>query len=776
MSPSRPPVSRADIEKYSHPIPDRDYIMGVLSDNNRPMTRSQLGRALQLDTDEQKEGLRRRLRAMERDGQLSFHPRNGYSLIDESSLISGRVIGHPDGFGFLSRDEGGDDLFLADSQMLQVFDGDRVAVRISGTDRRGRQEGSIVKVLERNTRELVGQLDEEDGEHFLRPENRRIAHEIEIAARDLKGAKAGQYVSVEITEQPSSRFNAAGKVTEVLGDAMAPGMEIDIAIRSHNIPHRWPRDVLAAADQLGDEVAEADKLHRKDLRQLPFVTIDGEDARDFDDAVYCRKSRSGGWHLYVAIADVSHYVAPGSALDSEAHERATSVYFPGHVVPMLPESLSNGLCSLNPQVDRLVMVCHMRISASGKMTDFRFSEGLIHSHARLTYNQVGALLCEPESDLGQQTRNRYSELVPHLSELHNLYGALRKARTKRGSIDFEKQEVSFRFTDDRKIDQIVPVERNDAHKMIEEFMLCANVATARFLEKLQIPALYRVHGGPNATKLAALRAFLAERGLKLAGGDQPTPKHYDQLLSSLGDRNDAHIIRTMMLRSLNQAEYSPDNLGHFGLAYAAYAHFTSPIRRYPDLLVHRAIRSIIRQRESGGPLRRTFKRITRIGKDPVFRIKSATSLNPGTSYPYDLAAMLTLAEHCSEASRRADKASWDVDAWLKCEYMQDFIGETFTGVVASLTNFGLFIELEDIQVEGLIHISALKDDYYQFDPAQQRMVGERHHRSFGLGDSVDIRVVQVDMEQRKIAFEFAQQEEAPKPRKKRHYRNKKRNR
>jgi ribonuclease R len=766
-------INPLDNEKYSHPIPNREYIMQLLDTRQTPLTRVQLAKAMQLDTEEEQEALRRRLRAMERDGQVSFHPRHGYSLIRSEDLISGVVIGHPDGFGFLSRDTGGDDLFLFNTQMETVFDGDRVQVRVSGVDRRGRQEGTIVNVLERNTTQLVGRLAEEDGAYFLEPENRRITNEIDIDEADLAGAKVGQYICVEIIEQPCSRYNATGRVIELLGDSMAPGMEIDVAIRSHNIPHRWPQDALRAAEALGDAVAEADKQHRTDLRALPFVTIDGEDARDFDDAVYCEKSKNG-WRLYVAIADVSHYVKPDSALDLEARERGTSVYFPGHVVPMLPEALSNGLCSLNPQVDRLVMVCEMEISRAGKMTDYRFCEGVIHSHARLTYNQVGALLTYPDSAGGKAVAQQYPALVPHLKQLHALYGALRHARTKRGSIDFETREVQFRFNAERKIDQIVPVVRNDAHKMIEEFMLCANVATAGFLEKLQIPALYRVHDGPLEKKLKNLRAFLGERGLTLGGGDKPSPADYDRLLSTLGERSDAHIIRTMMLRSLSQAEYSPDNQGHFGLAYAAYAHFTSPIRRYPDLLVHRAIRSVIRRNETGSTFRRILKRVTGVGRDPVQRVKNAPLLEPTSIYPYDMQAMLMLAEHCSQASRRADKASWDVEAWLKCEYMQDFVGETFSGIVSSVTSFGLFIEIENIQVEGMIHVSALKSDYYSFDEAKQRLVGENSRTSYGLGDIVEVRVVRVDMDQRKIDFEFTnQQPDTSKPRKKKYYKKRK---
>lgn len=752
---SKKTINAADYEKYSNPIPSREYIIELFDEPGKTLNREQLGQLLQLSDSDDKEALRRRLRAMERDGQLVFHPRNGYSIASSDDLIEGRVIGHPNGFGFLALDGPEDDLFLHDSQMLKVFDGDRIQVRVTGVDQRGRQQAQVVSILEKNTSQVVGRLREEDGEYYLQPENSRICNEIDIADEHLKGAKAGQYVTVEIFEYPCNRFNAEARVIELLGDSMAPGMEIDVAIRSHDIPHKWPQAAQKEADAMGDKVNKNDKLHRSDLRKLPFVTIDGEDARDFDDAVYCEKRKTGGWHVYVAIADVSHYVLPDSALDQEAAERGTSVYFPGHVVPMLPEALSNGLCSLNPHVDRLVMVCEIAINRAGKMTAYKFSEGIINSHARLTYNKVAALLSTPEKGLGKQVAKEHSAVVPQIHSLHQLYNTLRKARTKRGSIDFEKPEVQFKFTEDRKIDQIVPVIRNDAHKMIEELMLCANVATAQFLEKLNLPALFRVHEGPADKKLTNLRAFLSERGLNLAGGDKPTPVHYDRLLRSIGERNDAQIIRTMMLRSLSQAEYSPDNQGHFGLAYPAYAHFTSPIRRYPDLLVHRAIRSVIRRDESGSKLHRVIKKVTGLGSDPVYRIKTATPLEAGKSYPYDLAKMNALANHCSLVSRRADKAGWDVEAWLKCEYMQDHVGDTFYGVISSVTNFGLFIELDDTQIEGLIHITALDNDYFQFDAAQQRLIGERTRTSYSIGDAINIRVVRVDMDQRKIEFELA---------------------
>ena len=765
-------IKASDKEKYSHPIPDRDFILGVLKERGTAMKREELTAVLELSGENEIEALRRRLRAMERDGQVTFNPRHGYSPLNPEDLISGRVIGHRDGFGFLARDEGGDDLLLNNTQMLKLFDGDRVQVRITGVDRRGRQEASVVKILEHNTTTLVGCLNFSEGHYFIQSANTRIANEVSVPDELLKGATEGQYVVVKILDYPTHQYNARGEVIEVLGDAMTPGMEIDVTIRAHDIPHLWPEEVIKAAESLGDEVKDEDKHHRVDLRHLPFVTIDGEDARDFDDAVYCEKNSKGGWRLFVAIADVSHYVKPDSVLDVEAQLRGTSVYFPGHVVPMLPEVLSNGLCSLNPDVDRLVMVCEMTINSAGKMTRYEFSEGIIHSHARLTYNQVNAVLTEPESELGKNIQQQYEAIVPDLKALYTLYDALRLARTERGSIDFDTQEVAFQFCQQRKIEQINPVLRNDAHKIIEECMLCANVATARFLAKLKMPALYRVHEGPKPKKLASLREFLNEKGLKLAGGDKPTPGHYDNLLGSIGERKDAKVIQTMMLRSLSQAAYSPDNDGHFGLAYNAYAHFTSPIRRYPDLLVHRAIRSVIRQGESGGVLRRALKSLTGMGNDPVQRVKTASLLEPSSSYPYSNESIASLAEHCSTLSRRADKASWDVEAWLKCEFMQDSIGDVFTGTINSVTGFGLFIELQDTKIEGLVHITALNDDFYNFDAAKQQLVGESNHNAYGLGDTIDVRVVRVDMEQRKIEFELADKAESKKPNKKKSFKGK----
>ena len=553
---------------------------------------------------------------------------------------------------------------------------------------------------------------------------------------------------MRITHQPNKRNQAVGEVAEILGEHMAPGMEIDVAIRTHEIPHEWPAEASNEAAQLKAEVSEADKQDRIDLRDMPFVTIDGEDARDFDDAVYCRKRTLGGWRLYVAIADVSHYVRIGTALDAEAHRRATSVYFPERVIPMLPEAISNGLCSLNPHVDRLVMVCEMTISGNGKLGGYQFYEGLIHSHARLTYTKVGAML-DGDNEQCLPLRQEYEHVVKPLDQLHKLYSALRSARDARGAIDFETQETRIIFGEDRKIDAIVPVHRNDAHKLIEECMLAANVSTAKFLEKHKLDGLFRVHKGPKPSKLENLRGFLGEMGLSLKGGDEPQPKHYQALLSSIKDRPDANLVQTVMLRSLSQAVYTPENEGHFGLGYPAYAHFTSPIRRYPDLLVHRAIRSVIQSKQSS----RYVKRITATQKQPA-----------SPWYPYSTANVVVFGEHCSTAERRADAAVWDVEGWLKCEYMQGHIGDYFYGTINAVTSFGLFVELEDVYVEGLVHISALPGDYYHFDAAKHCLQGERSGKSFRLGDTIEVQVVRVDLDEKKIDFELA--DAPPKPKSK----------
>ncbi|HLD69064.1 MAG TPA: ribonuclease R [Pseudomonas sp.] len=740
------PEAAREAEKYENPIPSRELILKQLSDRGSPANREELVAEFGLTTEEQLEALRRRLRAMERDGQLIYTRRGTYAPVDKLDLILGRVSGHRDGFGFLVPDDGSDDLFLSPAQMRLVFDGDRALARVAGLDRRGRREGAVVEVISRAHESIVGRYYEESGIGFVVADNPKIQQEVLVTPGRNAGAKQGQFVEVKITHWPTPRFQPQGDVVEVVGNYMAPGMEIDVALRSYDIPHVWPEAVLKEAAKLKPEVEEKDKEKRVDLRHLPFVTIDGEDARDFDDAVFCEKNGSswrlfsGGWKLYVAIADVSHYVKIGSALDDESQVRGNSVYFPERVIPMLPEELSNGLCSLNPQVDRLAMVCEMSISKTGKMTDYQFYEAVIHSHARLTYNKVSAMLEHPKSNDGKALRGEYKEVLPHLNQLYALYKVLLEARHVRGAIDFETQETRIIFGTGRKIAEIRPTTRNDAHKLIEECMLAANVATAEFLKKHEIPALYRVHDGPPPERLEKLRAFLGELGLSLhKGKDGPSPKDYQALLQSIQGRPDFHLIQTVMLRSLSQAVYSADNQGHFGLNYEAYTHFTSPIRRYPDLLTHRAIRSVIRSKSD----------------TPHVKRAGAMTIPKARIYPYDEAALEQLGEQCSLSERRADEATRDVVNWLKCEFMKDRVGETFPGVITAVTGFGLFVELKDIYVEGLVHVTALPGDYYHFDPVHHRLAGERTGRSFRLGDSVEVKVMRVDLDERKIDFEMA---------------------
>ncbi len=727
------PHAEREAGKYQNPIPSREFILDFLDNKSGPMTHPELAHELSLDDPESFEALRRRLIAMARDGQLVRNRRDQYLPTAKVNLIKGTVIGHRDGFGFVQSDEPGDDLFLSARQMQSVFDGDRVLVRVDTVDPKGKGHAIIVDILERNTSQVVGRFFREGGIAFVEVENKRVAHQVLIAPEDCNGAEHGQYVVADITQQPSKRHHATGKILEVLGDHMAPGMEIEVAIRAYNIPFEWPEEVRAAVESLKPEVAEADKQKRVDIRELPLVTIDGEDARDFDDAVYCKRQSHGGWRLYVAIADVSHYVRPNEALDREANKRGTSVYFPDHVVPMLPEVLSNGLCSLNPKVDRLCMVCEMDISADGIVEQSWFYEGVMHSHARLTYNQVGTMIDEPDSSEGIQLCEDFAELLPQIYELHALYQVLRGRRAERGAIDFETVETQIIFGDERKIEAIVPRERNDAHKIIEECMLCANVATAQFLSEQKLPVLYRVHEGPGSEKLENVRAFLSELGLQLMGGEDPAPADYQALIEQIQERPDFSVIQTVLLRSMSQAVYSPEEKGHFGLAYDHYAHFTSPIRRYPDLLVHRAIKSII------------------YSDRHCEQVKRPKGLDIGRyRYPYDMGAMVALGEHCSMAERRADDATRDVVSWLKCEYLQQHLGEIFDGIISGVTSFGFFVELADLYVEGLVHVSSLSSDYYQYDAQKQRLVGERTGTRFGLGDSVVVQVAQIDLDERKI--------------------------
>ncbi len=733
------PHAAREASNYDNPIPSRELILEVLSEAKKPLNQDKLAGKLSLGEPEQIDALGKRLRAMVRDGQLLQDRRGAFAVVDRMNLIRCRVQGHRDGYGFAMPFAEGDDLYLSARQMHFVLDGDEVLVQVTGEDRRGRLEGKVVEVLKRAQSEIVGRYQEESGIGFVVPGNSRLTQNILIPPAAKGDAISGQIVTAEITDYPTRRLGAKGVVKEILGEHLDPGLEIEVAIRSHNIPWEWPDAVLAEAASLESEPTEADKQHRIDLRKLPFVTIDGEDAKDFDDAVYCEQRRGGGWTLWVAIADVSHYVEVGSALDAEAAVRANSVYFAGRVVPMLPEALSNGLCSLKPRVDRLTMVCEMEISRAGNLSSYQFYEGIIHSAARLTYTEVGEVLASgrhPDVDAGR---------IPDLVRLHDLYHALRAARERRGAIDFETEETRIIFDDQRKIDAIVPVVRNDAHKLVEECMLAANVATARFYQSCKLPMLYRVHKGPSEEKLEGLRKFLGELGLDLSGGAKPTPLDYQHLLEQIQGRDDAHVIQTMLLRSLSQAVYQPENLGHFGLHYEAYAHFTSPIRRYPDLLVHRGIRHLLR---SGGKV------------EGLRRVEGAPPMEARRIFPYDTAAMVAHGEHCSMSERRADDATREVEAWLKCEYLQEHVGEEFDGVISAVTGFGLFVELKDLYIEGLVHITALPGDYYQFDAAKQRLTGERSARTYRLGGAVRVQVARVDLDDRKIDLEMVEDKAA----------------
>ncbi len=718
------PYAAREARKYENPIASRELILKILQDLGAPMNFRQVAEALQLDGEERLEALHRRLNAMERDGQLVRNRRGGYCPVNSKDLVAGRVIAHPDGFGFLKPDEEGDDLFLSPREMRALWHDDRAVVRVSGIDRRGRREGALVEVIERNTHQIVGRLFRETGVAFVVPDNKRQLHELMIPEADLAGAGHGQMVVAEIVEQPSGRARPVGRIVEVLGAHMAPGMEIDVAIRAYELPDTWPEAVLAEIAGLGTQVDEAAKAGRVDLRKFPLVTIDGEDARDFDDAVYCEPTPKG-WRLLVSIADVSAYVRPGSALDAEARNRGNSVYFPDRVIPMLPEVLSNGLCSLNPEVDRLCMTCELYVTREGAVLRSRFFEAVMRSQARLTYTQVAAMLVGGDKAL----RKQYAALVPHLESLHALYKVLLGTREQRGAIDFESTETRILFNAERKVERIVPVQRNDAHRLIEECMLAANVAAARRLLRKRQPALYRVHEGPRKEKLLELRQFLGELGLRLDGGEEPGARDYAQLLARVKGRPDAHLIQTVMLRSLSQALYTADNLGHFGLSYDAYTHFTSPIRRYPDLLVHRALKHLI----AGG---------------------KAHELD------YGLAQLQSLGEHCSFTERRADDVTRDVVSWLKCEYMMGREGQDFDGIISGVTSFGLFVELGGIYIDGLLHITSLERDFFHFDPVHHRLTGERTGLTYRLGDPIRVRLAAVNLDDRKIDFVLPEEQQA----------------
>ncbi len=652
---------------------------------------------------------------LERDGRILINRKGELCIAAKLDLVTGTIQGHPDGFGFLIPDAGGDDLFLSPREMHKALHGDRASAKIVGVDRRGRPEGEIVDVLLHANREVVGRIHEERGVWFVEAENRRINQDLIVPPDERNGAETGQVVVVEIIEHPSAHREAIVRVKEVLGSATDPGIEIEIALRKHALPFEWSAAGERQAERLPDAVRPADRKGRSDLTGLPLVTIDGENAKDFDDAVYCEPD-GDGWRLIVAIADVSHYVRDGDALDGDARERGTSVYFPRRVIPMLPEALSNELCSLKPEVDRLCMACDMRIDAQGEIASYVFYPAVMHSRARLTYTQVYAWLMTGAGD--GRTGTAPPALRKHLAHLHALYKVLFAARERRGAIDFDTPELAIEFDAKGRIARIVPAPRNDAHRLIEECMLAANVCASRLLEENEQPALHRVHESPPPDKLAALREFIAGSGLSLSGGDSPTARDYAALIGRIRDRSDFALLQTVLLRSLAQAQYSPDNVGHFGLAYETYAHFTSPIRRYPDLLVHRALKAVLAR-----------KRYTPVGMT------------------WD-----ELGVHCSMTERRADDASRDVLQWLKCNYMSDKVGETFPGTISGVASFGIFVTLDGLDIDGLVHVTELPRDYFHFDAVRHALIGERGGRVFQLAGRVSVKVVRVDLEQAKIDF------------------------
>jgi ribonuclease R len=715
------PFYQRESEKYAEPIPSRELIMQVLEEYGRPIARNQLMNRLEVGDENKQEALGYRLRAMLRDGQLMQDRRGRYCLFERINLQRGTIQGHPDGFGYFIPDEGGEDMILSAKEMRAVMHGDIVLAYQAGLDRRGRLEGKVHEVIEHANATVVGRFFSEHSVGFVTPDSKRLTQDILIALESGLNAKNGQIVLVELLTYPSKRAQAVGRIIHILGEHMAPGMEIEVAILAHGIPAAWPDEVTIDVAKISQQIKPEELEGRTDVRHLPFVTIDGEDAKDFDDAVYCYAKPKGGYQLYVAIADVSHYVMENSSLDKEAAKRGNSVYFPGKVVPMLPEALSNGICSLNPKVDRLCMIAEMSISVEGKITRSRFYRAIMHSKARLTYTQVAQWLADGQTD------NDHKFLWPMLASLHGLYKILLVTRKNRGAMDFNTTETRIEFDEHRKIQRIVPVIRNDAHRLIEECMLAANVATARFLEKAQIPTLYRVHPAPEEDKVMALRKFLGELGLQLSGGKKPTPKDFQRTLSAIGDRPERHLIEMVMLRSLKQAQYIESNDGHFGLAYSAYTHFTSPIRRYPDLLIHRAVGHLIDYQEN-------------------------------YQFKYSNEDMNRLGKHCSSTERRADEATREVITWLKCEYMQDKLGQTFRGKISSVTGFGIFVELDEVYVEGLVHVTSLKNDYYAFDAIKHRLVGERGGRVYRLGDKMTVLVSRVDLDERKIDFEPVDEE------------------
>ncbi|MGQ0384196.1 MAG: ribonuclease R [Gammaproteobacteria bacterium] len=711
------PRFREESARYVRPVPSRELLLKSLADAREPLAYEALAGRLDLDHAD-REALTKRLDAMVREGQLLRNRAGQYCLVERLALVVGTVIGHRDGFGFLAPDGGGDDLFLPYREMRMVFPGDRVAARATGRDERGRPEGAVVEVLERRTRQVAGRFTLEGSVGFVVPDNRRITQRVVVPREHAGPAQHGDLVVAAIVEQPSRQRDPVGRVLRVLPDDGGAATAIELAIASHGLPHEFPPPAQAEARHFGREVDSAAAAGREDLRRLPLVTIDGVDARDFDDAVWAEETAQG-FRLIVAIADVSHYARPGSALDAEARERATSVYFPGRVLPMLPEELSNHLCSLMPQVDRLCMACEMQLNRGGTITHSRFFAAVMRSAARLTNTQVAAALegRDPAANAA------LAPLRPVLERLHRAYRALRKRREARGALDFEAPEVKVLLDGKGGVADIREYPRNDAHRLIEECMIAANVEAARFLKKRRLPALFRIHDRPDEDRIEELKRFLAMRGVHLDIAGPLEPKRLQKALQSIARRPDAGVLENAIIRSLPQALYQPHNIGHFGLALAEYAHFTSPIRRYPDLLVHRGIRHAL---AGGGP----------------------------EDFVHSGREMESLGQECSMRERRADEAARSVVAWLKCEYMRGRIGEEFDAVATGVAEFGAFVQLKGLQVDGLVHVTALPRDYYRFHERDRTLVGERTGLRISIGDELRVRLVRVDSAERKIDFEM----------------------
>ncbi|HDS1219557.1 TPA: ribonuclease R [Stenotrophomonas maltophilia] len=714
------PYASREAEKYEQPIASREAILALLERCEGPQTAEELGARLGLTAPDRAEALSRRLGAMVRDGQLVQNRRGGFAPVQALSLVTGVVIANPEGFGFLRPVEGGDDLFLPPYEMRKVMHGDKVLARVTGIDHRGRREGSIARVLERGMTRLIGRFSIEMGINYVVPDDKRVQRNVQVPPDQTGGARDGQLVVCELTQAPDSRRPPIGRIIAVLGDKLTASLVVETAIHGHELPFEFPQEVLDEAAAVPLVVEPAMIGDRVDLRRTPLVTIDGEDAKDFDDAVYCEPNAEG-FRLVVAIADVSNYVRPGTPLDEEAQKRATSVYFPGFVVPMLPETLSNGICSLMPKVDRMCFVCDMQIDRDGQVVHSRFYEAVMNSHARLTYTQVWQAV--GEDDAGAKAV--IGDLLPQVQRLHQLYKVLAKARAKRGAIEFESSEVRFVLDNRGEVTQAGMLVRNDAHKLIEECMIAANVEAAKYLLSHHVPAPYRVHEKPPETKYADLLEFLKEFKLSLPPWSKVRPGDYTKLLKKIRDRPDATLLESVLLRSQSLAVYSPDNHGHFGLALEAYAHFTSPIRRYPDLLVHRAI-------------------------------KHALSGKPLDKFTYTAREMAALALQCSERERRADEAEREVDERYRAAWMEKHVGGQFDGVISGVTSFGLFVELDDSKVQGLVHVTQLPQDYYKFDATRKTLTGERRGSSYRLGDRVRILVLKASMEERKIDFRLVE--------------------